>query len=684
MSASDDLQDPAPWPFIVGVPRSGTTLLRLMLDAHPEMAIPPESHFFQELFRRDVTAMSLEEFHELITGYFTWRDFALDESSFDRALQALAPFSVADGLRALYRLYAARFGKVRWGEKTPDYGMIMPEIAQLLPEAHFIHIIRDGRDVALSRRPLWFGPGTDIAAQAEDWLRWIQRARSFGRSSDKYLEIRYEALVTSPTETLQQVCEFLSLPYREEMLTYHEVANERLSELKGWEQEDVTADQLRSIQELTTRPLTTERVFRWEREMQLDEVRVFEDVAGPVLEELGYRVGAADTSAAGTEKPAATLIPGVRRATATPSVSGLLLTHDIPDQAMPWLLGLKAVVDEFVILVDSQVANEQTRARAKQLGTRIVDFAPDRVAEAFLSEGVSACSTDWILRLDSDEELSSEWEDGAWRELLAFRDYTHFRIPRRWITGAGNFIPVEPWFPDYQIRLFRNAPSKIRFGTTIHGVMEIPGRCGFTRNLAIHHHVLWMLSRKEREEKVAFYNSLPGGGLGHYYLYEDYHLPQAAISSAPFDAETELVRMGMLFDREVCAVSIQVSGVLTECIPGQLFWPVVQVINTSARILCSYPPFPVNISYHWIDTHSRATVTYDGERTPLLPMVAPQSSVTVAMLVIAPLVSGSYTLQITLVQEGIRWFEQHNHEITQECVVTVREPRSPAAARPAN
>ena len=675
---STDRPPPVAWPFIIGVPRSGTTLLRLMLDSHPEVAIPPESHFFHELVGRDLAAMSRAEFYGLITQHFTWRDFCIDDVAFDRALDGVDPFSVADGLRALYRLYAARFGKARWGEKTPDYGLLMPEIAALLPEARFVHLIRDGRDVALSRQSLWFGPGTDIAAQAEDWMLWIRRVRNFGAGSEHYLEIRYEALVTSSDETLREVCRFLQLPFRKEMLSYHAVADARLAELKGWKTENVTADQLRGIQELTARPPTPDRIDRWKREMPPEALRAFEDVAGPFLTELGYEVAAGDRSGIGAVA-AASLFNGVRRTGARPTVSALLLTHDIPDEAIPWLMQLRAVVDEFVVLVDSQLASERTRARVAQVASRTKEFAPNGVAEAFLSEGVKACKTDWILRLDSDEELSIEWQDGAWRELLTLRDYTHFRIPRRWCPRPGSYIPVQPWFPDYQIRLFRNEPANIRFGTTIHGVMEIPGRYAYTRSLAIHHHVLWLLSRTEREEKVQFYNTLPGGGLSHYYLYEDFELPETSIPHNLVNIDTELLRMGMLSADEVRAIRIEVCWPTTECYPAQLLWPSVRIYNATDRVVCSYPPFPVNLAYHWIEADSGRTVIYDGDRTPLLPVILPNESIETHIIVIAPSIPSDYMLQITLVQENIRWFEEQNRNVVQEFPFAVRE-RSSAAA----
>jgi hypothetical protein len=112
-----------PAPFVVGVPRSGTTLLRLMLDAHPELAIPPETGFFPWITTIDGTARgAADEFVQRLMASPTWVDFHLDAGALRDALAALPGFSVAEGLRCFYRLYAARFGKRRWGDKTPVHG----------------------------------------------------------------------------------------------------------------------------------------------------------------------------------------------------------------------------------------------------------------------------------------------------------------------------------------------------------------------------------------------------------------------------------------------------------------------------------------------------------------------------------------------------------------------------------
>lgn len=288
-----------PMPIVVGSPRSGTTLLRLMLDAHSELSIPPETGFLTlgpslrgkgEKLRRN--------FYDAIVNYGhpgpSWNDFEISKEDFWSALSEITPFSVAEGYRAFYRLYATRRGKPRWGDKTPVYCKHLDTIRQLLPEARFIHIIRDGRDAALSLRRMWFSPGWEIETQASYWRECIVSARRAGAGHADYLEIHYEDLVLNTRATLERVCEHINLTYEDAMLNYHERAHDRLREHKGRSLPDgtpfLTQEQRFQQQQRATKPLDASCVFAWKQEMNTDERRRFQVVAGDVLAELGYEV----------------------------------------------------------------------------------------------------------------------------------------------------------------------------------------------------------------------------------------------------------------------------------------------------------------------------------------------------------------------------------------------------------
>ena len=292
----------APAPFIVGATRSGTTLLRLMLDAHPDMAIPSESHFIPDLIKAyRLESASPERLAEVVTAHRRWGDFHLDAEELRERFRAVDPINPGDAIRAFFELYAEREGKSRWGDKTPGYVREMHRIESVLPEARFIHLIRDGRDVALSVLGMNWGPST-VPEAAFRWKKRILRAREQVPRIDHYVEVRYEDLVLDTEATLRRVCEFIELPYDEAMLGYHERAPERLQEKardldRGPEKEPQSAEARLESHALANEPPNPERVGRWRTEMSAEDRAVYEELAGDLLADLGYeveRTGAAE------------------------------------------------------------------------------------------------------------------------------------------------------------------------------------------------------------------------------------------------------------------------------------------------------------------------------------------------------------------------------------------------------
>lgn len=279
-------------PFIVGAPRSGTTLLRLMLDSHPRLAIPPETNFLKRLVCLPAEKRSRRAFLAIVTGTPGWHDQGVPEAELRRRLPRAEPFDLAAATRLTYRLYAERHGKARWGDKTPLYLFEMEAIERLLPEARFVHLIRDGRDVALSQRPLWFAPSQRIDALAAEWLRWVSAGRRLGAGGPHYLECRYEALVINAQPELERICHFLELECDPEMLSYHRRACLRLAELRESRDErgSLIVDRERRLNSVgrTTEPPDPSRVGRWRQEMSEQEQATFERAAGSLLSELGY------------------------------------------------------------------------------------------------------------------------------------------------------------------------------------------------------------------------------------------------------------------------------------------------------------------------------------------------------------------------------------------------------------
>ncbi|RMF40576.1 MAG: sulfotransferase, partial [Anaerolineae bacterium] len=149
---------PPPPFFIVGHPRSGTTLLRFMLSSHPRLYIPEETGFIPFLLPRRMhhAPLSLAQTRRLLARIarlnYLWDGLVDDLPAFYAALPAPTLPVILD---TLYRRQIAPFGAQRWGDKTPLYVQHIPLLADLFPGAQFIHIIRDGRDAALSARKKW-------------------------------------------------------------------------------------------------------------------------------------------------------------------------------------------------------------------------------------------------------------------------------------------------------------------------------------------------------------------------------------------------------------------------------------------------------------------------------------------------------------------------------------------------
>lgn len=286
----------SPLPVVVGCPRSGTSLLAVMLDSHPELAVPPETSFLGTVASiQGVARDTRRDFFAAVTAdripISNWSDFGLDRDRLWRRLEAIEPFTVAAGLRAFYLLYAEGQGKPRYGEKTPGYIFLLPQIAALLPEAHFIHVIRDPGDTALSWRKTWFAPSQDLSVLGDGWRKHVAAGRRARRLVPHYVELRFEDLVRDPAGELQRLCAYLSLRWDPQMLDYRAQGAARLERLHGRLHARgamVAREERTRIHANLTRAPDAARVGVWRQEMTPAERRLLEDAAGPLVRELGY------------------------------------------------------------------------------------------------------------------------------------------------------------------------------------------------------------------------------------------------------------------------------------------------------------------------------------------------------------------------------------------------------------
>jgi sulfotransferase family protein len=278
-----------PYVFIVGAPRSGTTLLRRIVDAHPEIAITRETHWITKLLEgEDAISPDSPVTPEVLTRLRRLPKFTrmeVDGPALDRMLSSEGTVGYADFVTRVFDLYGQAQGKRLVGDKVPGYVRHIPTLHGLWPQARFVHLIRDGRDVGLSVRD-WdkeIKSVTRISTFEEDpvsaialwWRQLVRLGREAGADLPEglYHEVRYEGLVAAPAEECQKLCDFLGVPYEDRMLAFHEG---RTREAPGLDAKSAW------------RPITP-GLRSWREEMPQEDVERFEAMAGDLLDELGYR-----------------------------------------------------------------------------------------------------------------------------------------------------------------------------------------------------------------------------------------------------------------------------------------------------------------------------------------------------------------------------------------------------------
>lgn len=269
------------FPIFVGSGRSGTTLLRTIFDAHPQLAVANEPQFMgtaaRQRKRLEADGFDSDEFLRLVFGNPNYGKLGLDRSAVESSVANAAPRSAADGVRAVFAVFASREGKPLYGDKTPGYVVQIPELADMFPEARFVHLIRDGRNVALSYIERPWGPST-VGEAAMYWRSRVSRGRKAGKAlgSGRYLEVSYEDLVNDPETVVRQICEFLSLEFEPAMLQYQEAAERFIA--SSHQPEAFTA---------LIRPPTS-GLRDWSTAMDPADIALFEMIAGDLLSDLEY------------------------------------------------------------------------------------------------------------------------------------------------------------------------------------------------------------------------------------------------------------------------------------------------------------------------------------------------------------------------------------------------------------
>jgi hypothetical protein len=276
-----------PYVFVVGCPRSGTTLLSRIGDSHRELAIIRELHWLPRWWEQRVgltpDGLVTRELVVQLCAHKRFPRLEVEPAAIGALVRGNGPKDYARFVSDLFDLHGDAKGKAHVGEKTPAYVRSLPLLHTLWPQARIVHLIRDGRDVALSllewcgdrraagRFPTWREDPVTTAALFWEWNVRLGRDSAGFLGPQRYSEMRYEALVGDPQRECEELCRFLGLAFDPAMLRFH----------KG---------QTRSKKSGPRRPVTP-GLRRWRDQLPSGDVARFEAAAGELLEELGYERG---------------------------------------------------------------------------------------------------------------------------------------------------------------------------------------------------------------------------------------------------------------------------------------------------------------------------------------------------------------------------------------------------------
>lgn len=272
--------------FVVGCPRSGTTMLSLMIHAHPRMAMPPESRFLLRSWRNRKKFGDLSSPEQRMalakacvrTGSKV-RDLGLDPQEVLEAILA-APPTYGSAYGTIFKMFADRHGKARWGDKRPAYYQEVDLLLRLFPDAQIVHIVRDGRAnvASLKKMPWW--PYDSIGSMAA-WSQaeYCSRRNAKRLPADVFHVVRYESLVANPEPVLRDLCRFLEEDFHPSMLEPSEV-RDIVPEKKVWHGN-------------LKQSVNTDRVESWRKGLEPWELGLMETVLRRKLKRWDYPLSGA-------------------------------------------------------------------------------------------------------------------------------------------------------------------------------------------------------------------------------------------------------------------------------------------------------------------------------------------------------------------------------------------------------
>lgn len=269
--------------FLTGVGRSGTTLLQSMLNSHPEICFTPETHFIKKYIVPSLSGRIKYNSQLLLNQLES--DSAISRLEIDwetifgnREIKCSG--CVITFFEELFDVYISKLNKPHFGDKDPMNAPFIPHIKKAFPDAYLIHIIRDPRDVILSRMRSDWGKNTSFFMHVTEYQSHLKKALKDGKEQfgEKYIEVFYEKLLENPEQELKRVCNKLGVSYSEEMMNYHQKSDKIVfGDEKSWK-------------ENVFKPVMKDNTQKWKKELSPTQVAKIEGGIEVLMQQLGYEL----------------------------------------------------------------------------------------------------------------------------------------------------------------------------------------------------------------------------------------------------------------------------------------------------------------------------------------------------------------------------------------------------------
>ena len=274
--------------FIVGCERSGTTMLRLILHSHANIAIPPQTKYLKKIYKRRLFFGNLSKQknkNRIVKWFFDNHnkktkiiDLGLNPNDI-KSEMIKSGDSLGSILSTIFKLYSKQYNKIRWGDKHPYYIKYLDQLFKLFSDAQVIHIIRDGRDAVASLKSMPWWKNNSIYSM----LNW-QEAISNGKraklkyTSDQFIEIRYEDIIEEPEKNIKILCDFLEEDFSLKMLEFHKIADTAVPSYKmDWHSD-------------TKQQMNSKKIGRWQKDLESWESNLMHRKMKEELSVHGYAI----------------------------------------------------------------------------------------------------------------------------------------------------------------------------------------------------------------------------------------------------------------------------------------------------------------------------------------------------------------------------------------------------------